>query len=393
MHGAEVLDAANVTRKDTTEHSGLQTVVWAQQINGVPVFESVFKANLSGTGEIISLSSTIMPSADSAAADFLAANPNAEATPPVSEEMAILLAAENIGEKIDQTLISRSESPNPKLPLKFYSAPGLGTVFTQKIWLPMGGAGMRLAWEVNVTSLDQGAFAVLLDAVNGDPLVRISRTTAAVTPQYRVWTGDSPTPKSPGFNRASEATTLPPVVPRQLVSVESLNSSASPSGWIPAGQSTTSGNNIAAYADRNGNNLADTGTPVSGTGTESRTFDFPIDLTQDPSTYTAGSVTQLFYWCNRLHDEFYGLGFTETSGSFQNSNFNRNGPTATDSGDQDRVNAEAQDSGGLTATASNRNNANFSTQADGISPRMQVYIATNATPNQDDDLDVQTVIH
>jgi len=50
-------------------------------------------------------------------------------------------------------------------------------------------------------------------------------------------------------------------------------------------------------------------------------FDFPLDLTLAPSTYRDASVTQLFYWCNFMHDRMYEMGFTESSGNFQVNNF------------------------------------------------------------------------
>ena len=54
-------------------------------------------------------------------------------------------------------------------------------------------------------------------------------------------------------------------------------------------------------------------------------FDFPLDLTQDPITYSNTSVVNLFYWNNWMHDKLYELGFTEAAGNFQSNNFGRGG--------------------------------------------------------------------
>ncbi len=41
-HGPEVLDAARVKREFVTAHNGLRTVVWEQQVDGIPIFEVFF---------------------------------------------------------------------------------------------------------------------------------------------------------------------------------------------------------------------------------------------------------------------------------------------------------------------------------------------------------------
>src|ERR1051326_9064157 len=97
-------------------------------------------------------------------------------------------------------------------------------------------------------------------------------------------------------------------------------------------------------------------------------FDFPMDLTQSPSTYTNAAVVQLFYLCNWMHDRLYQLGFMEAAGNFQSNNFGRGGIG------NDAVQADAQDGGGF-------NNANFSTPPDGSSGPMQMYIFNGPTPN------------
>jgi hypothetical protein len=72
-------------------------------------------------------------------------------------------------------------------------------------------------------------------------------------------------------------------------------------------------------------------------------------------------VTNLFYWNNIVHDVFYGYGFDEAAGNFQQNNYGKGGVG------NDYVRAEAQDGSGT-------NNANFSTSPDGNRPRMQMFI-------------------
>ncbi|WHF52552.1 T9SS-dependent M36 family metallopeptidase [Chryseobacterium gotjawalense] len=142
---------------------------------------------------------------------------------------------------------------------------------------------------------------------------------------------------------------------------------ASPDGWhtvggniAPGSFTTTKGNNVFAYEDRNNKNVegefADGGT--------SRVFDFPIMA--DNATFNLNaSITNLFYINNKVHDIFYRLGFTETARNFQAYNFGKGGQQ------NDYVQAEAQDGGG-------RNNANFYTPSDGSRPRMQMYLFDGA---------------
>lgn len=393
-HGPEALDAGVVTRKDMTEASGLQTLAWSQRAVGLPVFGTLFKANLSKTGEIMSLSSEFLEDVEAAAASYLTAHPDAVTFSAVSVEKAVSLAAATIGENFAPALVTKVTSPNPKLRAEFFEAPGLSTTWAEKVWLPMDATTARLAWAVTVESPADGMFTVLVDADNGEAVLRHSLTAADATPQYRVWTGDSPTPMSPGFADVTDATVQPPLAARQLVQLESINPSASPSGWISTGGTTTTGNNVDAYTDRDNSNTADPGSRPIGTGTDSRTFDFTIDLAQDPSTHTAGSVTQLFYRCNWIHDRLYSLGFTESAGNFQTNNFARNGNPATDSGDVDAVMAESHDSALSTATGGQQfNNANFSTPQDGFPPRMQMYLFNGPTPDRDASLDAEMIVH
>ncbi|MBK8259638.1 MAG: M36 family metallopeptidase [Polyangiaceae bacterium] len=143
----------------------------------------------------------------------------------------------------------------------------------------------------------------------------------------------------------------------------------SPSGWLSGSQKTTliAGNNARAYLDASpANNSPDSG----GTTVSNGNFLTTADLAQQPSITAnkAVAVQNLFYLNNVLHDVLYSHGFTESNGNFQTNNFGKGGAG------NDRVNAEAQDGGGL-------DNANFATPSDGSSPRMQMYLWSGTMPN------------
>ncbi len=138
---------------------------------------------------------------------------------------------------------------------------------------------------------------------------------------------------------------------------------ASPDGWhsilggtYVGNYTTTRGNNVMAYDDKN--NLNAPGAYAEGGA--NRNFDFPF-IVNDTTGNLNAATTNLFYVNNKVHDIFYRLGFTETARNFQAWNYGKGG------GQNDYVMAESQDGGG-------RNNANFSTPIDGSRPRMQMYL-------------------
>jgi hypothetical protein len=157
---------------------------------------------------------------------------------------------------------------------------------------------------------------------------------------------------------------------------------ASPFGWHDTNGATgaehtiTKGNNAQAQDDTDGNNTGGF-SPDGGTNLD---FDFPINLTQAPSTYQSAAITNLFYWNNLMHDVWYQYGFNESSGNFQQNNYGRGGAG------NDFVFADALDGSGT-------NNANFGTPPDGSNPRMQMFVWTAPTPDRTSDLDNGIIAH
>lgn len=102
-----------------------------------------------------------------------------------------------------------------------------------------------------------------------------------------------------------------------------------------------------------------------------------------PSTYpdVYPAVVTLFYYNNILHDYTYSVGFTESLWNFQQDNFGTGGAAA------DALSAQVMDGSGV-------NNANMGTPADGLPPRMQMYLFTEASQRRSDgDLDFDVVAH
>lgn len=382
-HAASALEkgSARVTREDVTPHNGMRTMVWQQELDGIPLFQTILRANLTKNGDLVSIGGNFM--ADPVAASKPLAKDRAAlvSQPPVKAERAITLAAANIGTTVEESAVKATGATEGAERKQRFEAPAISDTSAHLTWVPMSANSLRLAWEVTTMSTLRGEmFRVLIDAQTGDVIVRLGLTNYITEATFRVYAKpdfqpyDSPTPFAPGHSTPSSA--QPAEVSRNLVTLQAENTTASPNGWIDDGGTQTLGNNVDAHTDTDANNSPDLPRPTSAT----RTFDFALDLTQAPSTYKDAAVVNLFYLCNWIHDKFYALGFTESAGNFQTNNFGRGG------NGNDAVMADAQDGSGT-------NNANFSTPSDGSPGRMQMYVFTGPTPDRDGDLDHEIVIH
>ncbi|MDZ4289264.1 MAG: M36 family metallopeptidase, partial [Prosthecobacter sp.] len=374
------LAKARVTREDVTPHNGMTTLVWQQQVDGIPVYESVLKASVTKNGELINVGSQFLSEPEQATGLTAAARAALVAAPPVDSLAAVAAAAAAVGDQVEAKAVTQPEGPERK---QRFEAAGLSDTQGSLAWLPMSADSLRLTWDVTLVSLKQNEmFRVLIDARTGETLLLRSLTNDISDASFRVFAHgadlkplDSPKPFSPGHN--TPLSSQPAEVARTLITTQALDTTASPNGWINDGGMETLGNNVDAHLDLDANNIADLPRPNGGAG---RNFDFSLDLTQAPSTYRDAATTQLFYYCNWVHDRLYQVGFTESSGNFQTNNFGRGG------NGNDAVLADAQDGSGT-------NNANFSTPADGSPGRMQMYVFTGPTPDIDGDFDGEIVIH
>ncbi|MFM8440760.1 MAG: M36 family metallopeptidase, partial [Acidobacteriota bacterium] len=368
---------------------GLSFAHLEQQIDGIPVFQGEIKAGFTKSGELIRVINNLAPGlANSAvAADF---------GDPVS---AVYSAYGNINSQPTRLDTQLNERASTKLKAVF----GEGDYATtaEKMYFPTEPGVVVPAWRVLIWE-PVNAYYVIIDAESGTMLWRKNITEdqtqtssygVYVNPNAMINVADSPFPLTPGpanRNGAQGAdigrTTVSRIGNEGLYSFNNL-------GWITDGGTITAGNNVRAGIDRDGTDGVDTnGEAVNASRNFVYTYtpfnpntvsgEAPIPTTQSypPSDYQQGTVTQMFWIVNWYHDEMYRLGFTETAGNFQTSNFSRGGNGG------DRVNAEGQDSSGT-------NNANFSTPADGGSGRMQMYIWTGPNPDLDGNLDADVVIH
>ena len=150
---------------------------------------------------------------------------------------------------------------------------------------------------------------------------------------------------------------------------------AEPDMWVAG--ATTSGPNVTAYLDSDNDDTLENGEQPPLSSTNPDQFHYSVDFNQDPeaSDNRWAAVVNLFYQNNILHDVLSTHGFDASAGNFE--------------GD-DPVLAEAQDGEGM-------NNANFATEVDGTSSRMQMYL-WNLTPTangqrRDGSLDFDIIAH
>jgi ribosomal protein L35AE/L33A len=355
-HVAEV----RVTRVHDLGDQGAVIVQFEQDVRGVRVFRDEVKVIMTPGLELVAISGALTPQLKTMGQFDLA------------PETALTVAF--------QDLMNTGHEP---VTLKSLGAEGSWTRFqlndeptparARQVWYPHVN-GVEPAWQLELdvsTGTDGLLYSYVVSARDGAVLTRHS-LKAADAYSYRVWADSSPTHFPLDGPQGGGSTPHPtgladkwqaPFVPPTLVSLANGPISTN-DAWLPAGASTTVGNNVKAYLDLKAPN-GFAGGDVLGTVSAAGAFDYTYDPLQGPganATQQQASVQQLFYTNNFLHDWYYDVGFDEKSGNAQQANFGRGGGQGNDP-----IMAEGQDYSGTE-------NANMSTPADGASPRMQMYV-------------------
>lgn len=211
--------------------------------------------------------------------------------------------------------------------------------------------GARAAYRVLFVDKTDEAWDTVVDAQSGAVLFKdslVDRESEGTV--YENFPGDAGTGGQP-------------VVKSFGPTAQSPAGYTDPSGLAGVGGPTTFGNNANTYANYSNFLVpADQGPrPVSPTSRFNYTYDMNWQETKGatvPPSYALDlnpAATNLFYHHNRIHDEYYDLGFTETAGNFQ-----------TDGGDAvlGLVHAGAVSGGAPTYTG--RDNAYMLTLPDGL---------------------------
>ena len=198
----------------------------------------------------------------------------------------------------------------------YAAGPFLDVVRVKKMAFPTA-AGARAAYVVLLVKSFNDAWAVVVDGATGTPLLQRSLVAHSEGTVYENYPGaakgGTPVVKNFGPNPQS------------------------PGGWVdPTGMTglpgvTTVGNNANTAAAWTAPiaPLDQYNRPVSPTSE----FNYPFsnawaETEGDPTSIPTdrdSAVVNLFYHHNRIHDEFYKFGFTETGGNFQLNNFDKGG--------------------------------------------------------------------
>jgi len=392
-----------------SRRTGLRMVRLRQVVNGLPVFQSDTRVLLDGEGRVVRTVGRLVPGIDETAVPVGG---------PISAAEALRSAMETIGIDLAPGRMKETAAPSGDQGREIDADDGriTRTVHSEPVYFPLSAGVLVPAWSQVTFTRDAEDWYTLVDARTGVLLFRKNVKAHASTQQARfsVYTqeggipADSPAPASPNSTTPGSGTQFPAIARNIESMLARQDPIASPDGWIPDGGSTTTGNNVDAYLDRNGDNVPDMrvldnrGRPVGNPDASGRNRDFlgatprnfnytPPPLGNNPdagddltlSQYQRGVVTHLFFVANFYHDCLYGLGFDEAAGNFQTNNFMRGGAKG------DPVHAEAQQGADLGFA----DDASFSTPPDGGSGILQLLIAPGPAPDRDYSLESETIVH
>jgi len=345
-----------VTDQYVSEHNGATHIYFAQQFNGLEVFNGDLNLTITADDQVVSIGNR---SAQSPVQQFNNTQPR------LSAAEAVEAAAARVGLTFDSPMNLVENIGGVAQEVTFAGGNVSHDDIPAQLMYQIGNDGQaHLVWHTVINSTNSSDWwEMTIDASTGRVLEQVNWTFHA---DYNV------------FDHPLEH---PNDGPRTIVT-DVHDPIASPFGWhdtngVNGAEFTdTRGNNVFAQEDRDANN---TGGYRPDGGTD-LIFDFPLDLALDPIDYEDASITNLFYWNNVLHDIYFHYGFDEAAGNFQFTNYSGNGLGG------DPVQADAQDGSGF-------NNANFATPPDGIAPRMQMFIWDWTTPRRDSSFDNGIIIH
>ena len=390
------LDANDVSTAEVAmvHDTGFGPVVvkMLQKVEGIEIFREEINVMMNQRQELVAIGGYI----------------TSAATPPASGQFSFTLDAREAAANAYQDLTwgaieaSQLQPAGSRDGYDYYSLPAsfglIQPIRMKKVYFHLP-EGLEPAYYIEldvrdeVASVDgdtatQDYYSYVISAVDGGMLFRHNLTVyerakkKEVAPlvsnpfTYRVWADPTGLPfDSPAGNGPHpKPTVIPDGFQAAFVGTNDVTISNYPFSmndpWLNAGATETNGNNADAYVDLSS---GDGFTPASSDfrGAITAPGEFLHVHTPGTAVNTTeqrhGSIQQLFFDINFLHDWFYDAGFDEVSRNAQTSNYGRGGA------ENDNMRAEAQDFSG-------RNNANMQTPADGARPRMQMYVFDTQAP-------------
>jgi hypothetical protein len=364
-----------VEKHYTSPGSGAHHLAIGQRVEGMRVHNALINAGIDRQGRLAIIGGRVGSLRTSGNPRLTASDALQRAAGIEGVTLALPASARTIAKgkhRFQNTAATRLKHPTP-----------LGA---ELVWFIQRDRSLRLAWLTDLELSGRSWHETLVDAESGAVLARENRYDHV---DARVFTGQHPD-DSPGG--------------RQLVGLAGINGP-----WLDVvpGATVTSGNNVLAYQDFDNSNAIGY-QPIA---VDDNAFDFTfsdawrglaliddVDFANIPeadwqAAITAdrdAAITQLFYYTNDMHDWLYGYGFDEASGNFQVDNLGNGGS------DGDPVLAEAHDGFdfGCDSGARCANNANFGTDGDGTTARMQMYLWIRPNrPYRDGNFDGDVIAH
>jgi extracellular elastinolytic metalloproteinase len=405
------------------EHNATSSVYLQQTVDGIDVRGAVSVVTVGSRGDVLAANDSFRSASDDADA------PSPTPSLSVLDAAAAAVAALDIEPTADFEILQSAGDAEQNHELTA-SGVSRSTIPARLVYEPIDDKTTRLAWEFLVDSTASNDWwRIRIDAETGVELSRFNLVvhetdpsahdghdhgvahidelvsagadeidardafSGSAAPSFTAGGSSNPVADGSSYRVFAAPAESPnhtaPADTRTLVT-EPADAVASPYGWHDtngvAGAETTntSGNNVDAGTDRNGDNVIDSNSQPSNAGLD---FDYPFeDDVVGPQGYIPAVVTNLFYWNNLTHDFLYAYGFDEAAGNFQRNNYGRGGLGG------DAVIAEAQDTAGI-GLGRETDNANFATPPDGMAPRMQMYVFTDTSPERSSSMDAGVITH
>ncbi|MCL1078862.1 GlyGly-CTERM sorting domain-containing protein [Parashewanella spongiae] len=350
-----------------TAKSGPTVATYAQELNGIEVFNKKFSILMDKSYNLVASSGSM--SASTAAVGTSLKGFTESFSNPIS---AVKTAAKAVGvENINLTstesigkysmFVADELNTNKKV---------IGTPRTKKVYIELNNKLVKAHYvELEVASknsVDSDYYSFVVSSSDNKILFKNNMTAKDSDFNYRVYANESGAPWDSPHGNVIPATSSDQIDSSEYLSAPLVNLAHGPIStqdpWLAEDATTTFGNNVSAYVDAIAPDGFSAGDFAATTNSD-KTFDYAynVDERENSINNRNAAIVNLFYLNNYLHDQFYDHGFDESSGNAQESNYGRGGVEG------DPIRAEVQDNSGF-------NNANMSTPADGGSPRMQMYL-------------------
>ena len=186
--GPEAITNATVQRDYVSAGNGARTVVWQQNVAGVPIFNALLIGHITQAGELACLSSEFIPSPAQAADPAMIAAVQSGADLPLSSPQALATAVTNIGDLFAVgDAVTQTDAAGITRQQTFTATAGIkGDSHAELAWFPASRTQLRLCWQVLFTSHWRNEmYLTLVAADTGEILYRRNLTAESLEATYR----------------------------------------------------------------------------------------------------------------------------------------------------------------------------------------------------------------